>query len=165
MTGVGPADPRTVLVIGTSGILGPAAAALAGRGDAVLGVSRGGRAVPPGVESLVTDAADRASLVGALEGRRWDDAVVYAPAVSDASSAELHGRTPGRFVLVRVTAAADPARGPLDIPDDTVQLGWAAGRRWHTPDEVSAAALATLDDGRPRLLGAVRPWSDRPSHR
>ncbi|MFI7386225.1 hypothetical protein [Streptomyces sp. NPDC049813] len=39
------------------------------------------------------------------------------------------------------------------------------GTRWHTPQEISAAALASLDadDDRDALLGAVRPWSMRPA--
>jgi hypothetical protein len=49
-----------------------------------------------------------------------------------------------------------------------LQLGWAdgaRGSRWHTPGEVSAAAMGALEvPWRPRtvLLGSVRPWSARP---
>lgn len=34
--------------------------------------------------------------------------------------------------------------------------------RWHTPAEVSAAALAVLGDPAPARLGVLRPWADRP---
>jgi hypothetical protein len=150
---------KTVLVIGATGILGPAAAAFTARGDDVIGVSRSGRAGSIGV-----DAADAHALSAALAERSWDDALVYRPAVSDASLAFVRSATPGRCVQVRTSAAADPALGILVIPRDTLQLGWTGDpeRRWHTPAEVSCAALEVLADGRPRTLGAVRPWSDRP---
>ena len=42
-------------------------------------------------------------------------------------------------------------------------LGWR-GARWHTPAEVSAAALAlALGAGHEATLGAVRPWAARPA--
>lgn len=150
---------RTVLVIGSTGILGPAAAAFGARGDGVIGVSRHGAG-----GSIAVDAADARALADALDGRDWDDALVYRPAVSDASLGFVRAATPGRCVQVRTTAAADPALGILVIPRDTLQLGWTADPEhpWHTPAEVSCAALEVLADGQPRTLGAVRPWSDRP---
>ncbi|NED87837.1 hypothetical protein G3I76_48120, partial [Streptomyces sp. SID11233] len=47
-------------------------------------------------------------------------------------------------------------------------LGWhsASGvTRWHTPEDISAAALALLDAPAPAdaVLGEVRPWSARPA--
>lgn len=150
---------RTVLVVGATGILGPAAAAFTARGDDVIRISRSGRAGSIGV-----DASDAQALSEALADRSWDDALVYRPAVSDASLAFVRAATPGRCVQVRTSAAADPALGILVIPRDTLQLGWTGDpeRRWHTPAEVSCAALEVLADGRPRTLGAVRPWNDRP---
>lgn len=150
---------RTVLVIGATGILGPAAAALAARGNRVIGVSRHGAAGTIGV-----DATDAGALADALEGATWDDAILYGPAVSKESLAFVRVATPERFVLVRPSAAADPAHGILTVPRDTLQLGWsvAAPHRWHTPDEVSSAALEVLADGESRTLGTVRPWSERP---
>jgi hypothetical protein len=48
-------------------------------------------------------------------------------------------------------------------------LGWThAGEdgaaRWHTPAEISRAALAARGaaDGSERILGVLRPWGDRP---
>ncbi|MFF2486049.1 hypothetical protein ACFVSU_06595 [Microbacterium sp. NPDC058062] len=150
---------RTVLVIGSTGILAPAAFALFERGDRVLGVSRGGAE-----GSIAVDARDAGALSNALEAADWDDAVAYGPAVSDASLRFVRAATTGRCVLVRTSSAADPALGILIVPRDTLQLGWTAESepRWHTPDEVSAAALDVLADGEPRTLGTVRPWSDRP---
>lgn len=200
-----------MLVIGATGILAPAAAALEARGDRVVAVSRGGgagrvaheprriaaTAQAPGdsvrtsresAEFVHVDARDAGELAAALAAHAWDDAIVYAPAVSEASLGFVRSVTPGRCVLVRVSRSADPARGNLIIPRDTLQLGWrpsgdpaastraerqgsaqpaapaetAAADRWHTPDEVSAAALEVLRDGEPRVLGVVRPWSDKP---
>lgn len=150
---------RSVLVIGSTGILAPAAAALTARGDSVIGVSLHGAG-----DSIGVDARDRGSLAAALEGWAWDDAVVYDPAVSEASLGFVRAATPGRCVHVRTTGAADPARGELVVPDDTLQLGWkdAGAYRWHTPAEVSSAALDVLADGQGRTLGRVRPWVARP---
>lgn len=154
---------RTVLVVGATGILAPAVAELRARGDRVIGVSRYGSGDEDDA-TVAVDARDASALADALDGMTWTDALVYEPAVSNASLSLLRSGTPGRIVLVRTTAAADPALGVLIVPRDTVQLGWTAGPapRWHTPGEASAAALAVLADGEPRTLGTVRPWSDRP---
>jgi hypothetical protein len=150
---------RTVLVLGATGILAPAAAILAARGDLVIGVSRGGRA-----GTIAVDATDAAALEAALAGRSWDDAIVYARTVSTESLAFVRASTPGRCVVVRGSGAADPALGALVVPPDTLQLGWTIDEphRWHTPAEVSDAALEVLADGGPATLGTVRPWRDRP---
>jgi len=172
---------RSVIVVGSTGVLRPAATTLEQRGDAVIGVSRHGESGSIGV-----DARDPLALRTALDGRAWDDAVIYDRAVSPSSLAFLRAATPGRCVLVRASAAADPRHGILVVPRDTLQLGWrpsgdgagpivsvrpgaegldrgdGAASRWHSPEEISVAALAVLADGTPRTLGAVRPWSDRP---
>lgn len=153
-----------VLVVGASGILAPAAATLLGRGEAVVGVARRHR-VPAGVEPLLLDATDAAAVGDAIRERELSAAIVYEPAVTDASLAVLRSHVP-RVVLVRTTAAVDPALGePARPPADTLQLGWTAfrnGTRWHCPEEVSAAAVDVLDDGAGRTLGSIRPWSARP---
>lgn len=150
---------RTVLVIGATGALAPAASTLAADGVRVIGVSRRGSG-----GTIAVDARDADALMTALGGERWDDALVYSPAVTDESVTRLKAATPGRCVILRTSGAADPGLGGLSLPRDTVQLGWHAepSPRWHTPDEISAAALATLVDGEPRTLGVVTPWSDRP---
>lgn len=158
----------TVLVIGATGIHAPAAAALVARGDTVFGVARCVDGMPEGVEPIVADAMDPRSL---SLSKGVDSALVYAPAVSDESLAALREHVTGRVVLVRVSAAADPSLGPLEVPADVLQLGWFDGEpdapastrsRWHTPAEVSAAALEVLADGVGRVLGAVRPWEHKP---
>lgn len=154
-----------VLVVGATGILAPAAAALAARGDEVTGVARSAAGMPDGVQALTVDA--RAA--DAFGTGRWQAALVYAPAVSDGSLEALRRVVDGRVVVVRVSAAADPARGEFALEPEVLQLGWAvdegapSSTRWHTPDEVSRAALAVLADGRGRVLGAVRPWPSRPA--
>ena len=46
-------------------------------------------------------------------------------------------------------------------------LGWTHepdGARWHTPEEVSRAALAALERGASETTrGTLRPWSEYPS--
>ncbi|MEU1972990.1 hypothetical protein ABZ477_15150 [Microbacterium sp. NPDC019599] len=155
---------RTVLVIGGTGILAPAVGSLLAAADDVVVVGRMPRPTRAPRATWV-DARDAAALSSALAGATWDDAVVYGPAVSDESLRSLRSLTPGRLVLVRTSAAADPALGILVVPRDTLQLGWredGAEPRWHSPEEVSRAALAVLADGAARTLGTVRPWSDRP---
>ena len=153
------------LVIGASGILAPAAAALVRAGDAVTGVGRT-RPVPEGVETLHLDARSAPALAYAIADRHFDRALVYAPAVTADSLSALAGAVSGRTVLIRTSASADPARGELVLPEDTLQLGWtdteSGGVRWHSPEQVSDAALAVLSDGRARVLGRVRPWGDKP---
>ncbi|MGF2950069.1 Rossmann-fold NAD(P)-binding domain-containing protein [Microbacterium alcoholitolerans] len=152
-----------VLVIGASGILAPAAAALASRGTQVTGVART-RRMPAGVEPLYIDAASEDALSAALGDRRWSAAIVYEPAVSPLTL-ELITSAVDRIVLVRTTAAVGPSRGEPASASEVLQLGWTCGpgpARWHTPEEVSAAALEVLVDGQPRVLGEIRPWSRRP---
>ena len=148
-----------MLVVGSSGILRPAAAALAADGVHVIGVSRTG-----GEGSIAVAARDLGALRAALDGRNWCQALVYRPAVSEESLAFLRAATSGRCVVVLTSDEADPANGDVDVPVDTLQLGWHAGDvpRWHSAAEVSDAALAVLVDGGPRILGTVRPWSSRP---
>ena len=149
----------TVLVVGATGILRPAVQTLCRRGVRVVAVSRRGAD-----SSIAVDARDAGALATALADESWDDAVVYDPAVTEASLAFLRASTPGRCVHVRTSGAADPTHGALVVCRDTLQLGWTREKphRWHTPDEVSATALEVLADGVPRTLGVVRPWSGRP---
>jgi len=155
---------ESVLVVGASGILAPAASALVARGARVTGISRS-RPVPSGVVPLRLDAHDLRRLDHTLAESRWDAALVYEPAVTAETLQRIAAAVAGRVVLVRTSAAADPALGESTPVENTLLLGWttsASGIRWHTPQEVSDAALDVLDDGAFRVLGAVRPWGDRP---
>jgi len=161
-----------VLVVGASGILAPAATQLAsaeGSHGAVTGIGRV-RPMPAGVEAITVDAQDAGALTRALGERRWARAIVYAPAVTDASLPVLRAAVDGPVVLVLTSAAVAPLPDAPEVPAPapapwTLQLGWAsgaAGARWHTPEEISAAALLVLRDGQGRTLGSVRPWAERP---
>jgi hypothetical protein len=155
----------SVLVVGASGILAPAASALVERGAAVTGISRG-RHAPAGVNGLHVDAHDLPALDAALGAARWTAAIVYAPAVTAQTLPRVAEAVDGRVVHVRTSAAADPALGiePALVPD-VLLLGWVddgGSTRWHTPQEVSDAALEVLADGASRILGTVRPWERRP---
>lgn len=153
------------LVVGASGILAPLAAALVAEGDDVTGVART-RPAPDGARTILLDATSAAAVAEAIGTARWDRAAVYAPAVSPESLLTLTRALDGRVVLVRTSSAADPVHGEPAIPPDVLQLGWTTGpdgeTRWHTPEEVSAAALQVLGDGLGRVLGRIRPWEERP---
>ena len=152
-------------MVGGTGILAPAAAALVASGSAVTVVGRGGRPAPPGSELREADARDASALASALGEREWDRALVYGGAIAEDAVGVVRSRVAGRCVTVRTSAAVDPALGEPRIPSDVLQLGWTADvpARWHTPEEVSAAAIEVLADGEPRILGVIRPWGGRPS--
>jgi len=155
----------SVLIVGASGILAPAASALVERGVAVTGVGRR-RPMPDGVTVMHVDAREILALDAALATRRWSRAIVYEPAVTTDTFRRIEAAIDGPVVLVRTSAAADPAHGEPVLTPSTLLLGWRAtdgeSARWHTPDEVSDAALRVLDDGEARILGFVRPWDRRP---
>lgn len=156
----------SVLVVGGTGILAPAVTDLVSGGARVDVLSRSGTA-PAGTRGLRADARDADALDAALGAGSWEEAVVYSPTVTDATLDIIRSRVSGRCVVVRTSAAVAPEHGDAAVPPDTLQLGWVApvaGRpsRWHTPEEVSRAALEILGDGHSWVLGAIRPWCDRP---
>ncbi|MDQ0727048.1 hypothetical protein [Microbacterium sp. W4I20] len=154
----------SVLVVGASGILAPAASALVRRGVEVTGIGRR-HPMPAGVVGMHVDARDLLALDAALGTTRWRIALVYEPAITPSTFRRIEAAIDGRTVLVRTSAAADPARGEPSPAPDTLLLGWhddGENVRWHTPTEVSDAALQVLDDGQGRVLGVVRPWERRP---
>lgn len=169
-----------VLVVGATGILRPAAERLAGGGWTVLAaarragalVDRGPRIVPVPLDVTVPE-----SVAEAVRVHRPEAAIVYARAAPEPARALLSGilsGLPGPVVEVLTSRWAAPSKAdesppdlgslsptPLGVP---LLLGWVAGeRRWHTPEEVSAAAVETFEERRPRVLGTVRPWRERPS--
>lgn len=160
-------------MVGASGILAPLVAALAREGHTVLGVSR--HPAHAQTADVIMVAADTTTVAGARRTARagpFSQAVVYGPAVSGPSLAELLRQVTGPGVLILTSGAADPAvaRDVARIPDQrrprpgdgVLLLGWTAQTGWHTPEEVSAAALSALRDGGDHVLGTVRPWRDRP---
>ena len=166
--------PGHALVVGGTGILAPAAAALAARGWTVSVLARGAA----GDGAVAVDATDPAALAAALDAaiaRRGPLglALVYAPFAPADAQAAIAARVPGTLVHVLVSAWAAPGadRAARDrwAPDGAgatlrVTLGWTAGR-WHTPAEVSRGVLRALDgDEAEAVVGRLRPWSGRPAH-
>jgi hypothetical protein len=180
-----------ILVVGATGILAPACASLVARGGAVLAVARTADdldrlhadTLGAGGE-LSTLAADATSdgFVGRLEALPLTGGLVYAPATVGGATDRLAERLGRRLVEVVTSSYADPdsatyddrwAGGELRPAGHTrVVLGWALDEntadrsgpqsRWHSPDEVSAAAVEALTTGRDRVLGLVAPWETRP---
>ena len=149
--------PVVVLVVGATGILAPAVVALRARGVEVLGVARSGA----DLEADGTSGSFASMLPSTLSG-----ALLYGPAVTWSAVEDVAGRSDGPVVHVLTSAASDPEVSLPPAPDGVRRLflGWRpTDRTWHTPEEVSAAALAMYDSPTaPDVLGVVRPWSDRP---
>ena len=179
----------SVLVVGATGALRPAALALADRGDEVYALARpssrlsGSPAGPASTPCRRTalDGAQLAAALGEPLATGVDAVLVYTP-VADEDAQQLVAATAReRVVRLLPSAAADPARGPLELtlaggdPHGHVVLllGWtdaAAGAngpvavRWHTPEEISAAAWSRpRTTGGPGIVGRVRPWAERPA--
>ncbi|MFF6888487.1 hypothetical protein ACFY9F_35485 [Streptomyces sp. NPDC012421] len=126
-----------------------------------------------------------AALAEASRARPFTGALLYCPLASPLTVQALVDAVPrNRPVVLLLTSAhaaptaeteEGPAWSPARLPRDSrpspgcrlLVLGWARGAgaaRWHTADEISAAALAVLDAAAPRdaVLGEVRPWAARP---
>lgn len=154
----------SILVVGASGILAPAASALVDSGARVTGVGRR-LPMPAGVRSMHVDARDLSALDATLGTSRWSSAIVYQPAITARTLRRIEAAIDGRIVLVRTSAAADPVHGESALPAGVLQLGWqddGNAVRWHSAAEVSDAALDVLTDGTARVLGVMRPWERRP---
>lgn len=147
---------------------------LAALADAV-DVSRG--AVVPLAVDYTDVAALRAALAGSLGDQSADAALIYAPGAGEQSLDALRRAASGPVVELVTSAAAQPTPGaerePFDVAALTppvrspvqwwpVVLGWRADRTWHSPAQISAAALQALQARRDVVLGSVRPWADRP---
>ncbi|MGW6060461.1 hypothetical protein [Streptomyces sp. NPDC055189] len=184
-----------VLVVGATRILRPAVTALTGRAVSVTAVARSaadlheladeapGRITPLAAD--VTADAFRANLRAASRRAPLTGALVYAPAVPPGKLADLiRPVVAGPLVLVVTSKWAAPslpgtdseAWTPNDLPAAArsgaaarlLVLGWHGEghvARWHTRQEISAAALALLDApvGRDTVLGTLRPWAGRPA--
>uniref|UniRef100_A0AAU2VKA4 Uncharacterized protein n=1 Tax=Streptomyces sp. NBC_00008 TaxID=2903610 RepID=A0AAU2VKA4_9ACTN len=133
----------------------------------------------PGFGDVLHRATERSGLTGA---------VVYAPsgtpAAIEALTRDLVVSGPVVLLLTSEWAAPEAFAGqagqpapwtPDSLPASScpardrrrLVLGWhrdAGGARWHTPQEISAAALDLLDAPAEQdsVLGTVRPWEERP---
>lgn len=163
-----------MLVVGATRILRPALHELRARGDVVFGLARGAAALQEvdGARPVVADLTSVASVRAALrELPRFDAALVYAPRAAAGVLPLFAAQTDGPLVEIFTSRWADPSDGrdgdPATLPSVGVPLllGWTSdgsATRWHTPVEISRAALDVLASGRPAVLGTVRPWTARP---
>ncbi len=131
-----------------------------------------------------SDDPGRADLAG-LAALRALRAAVDGPLVAvltSAVAAPPAADDPAAVLAALARRLADPATPAADLR--LLLLGWAGPTpgaskpaepsgaseaseapgpaRWHTPAEISAAALAVLRDPAPARLGVLRPWADRP---
>lgn len=160
-----------VLVVGATGILRPAAVALAASGVTVLAVARTRQDLErlaqaaPGVVPVVADCLRPEEVVAALAttGPRPLSGLCYCPAADAAGRRALAALVDGPLLQLLPSAWAEPDAAAPDAGGPVLQLGWTGvPPRWHTPDEVSTAALEAWREGRDAVLGRVRPWADRP---
>lgn len=161
----------SVLVVGATRILRPAVLALAADGEGVVAVSRTAAdldvlaAEVAGVVPVPADALDVDGLGAALTELRLRPTagLCYLPGADAAVRRRLAALVDGPLVQLVPSAWAAPDAQPQDVGGPALQLGWTGEpARWHTSDEVSAAALDVLRDGRDAVLGRVRPWDERP---
>ncbi|QKW17768.1 hypothetical protein HUT16_00670 [Kitasatospora sp. NA04385] len=168
-------------MVGATGVLRPAATALVRRGHRVSALARRpgpladlARECGDALRPLAADVADP-GLPEALDAARraagpFTGARLYRPDAPAGAVARLLRAVGagGPAVLLLTSAWAAPDAGQPPFPAARrLLLGWAAGPggpRWHTPEEISAGALARFD-GPPgdAVLGAVRPWPERPA--
>lgn len=131
----------------------------------------------PGLPALL-DAAER-------DAGPFTGALLYCPTAPDRAVREMLARVGRGGVGVQVltsrwAAPVDAGHGPWswsDLPPSArpaphtrlLLLGWRAsadgGSGWHSPEEISAAALRLYDRPHPSdaVLGTVRPWDHRPA--
>jgi hypothetical protein len=197
------ASSQRVLLVGGTGILAPALRALIADGTPTVVVGRDGERVEaaaggslgPLVQPCIVDVTDARAWAAAVEGVAAaggvTDAVAYMPFAGADAWTALAGVVGRTLVPVLPSGAADPGGASIPVPAaarsaasvHVLLLGWhgrGRGRtRWHTPEEVSAAALRALAGSGQRVaaaelgvtgvdavytLGSLRPWSDRPGH-
>lgn len=174
---------RRVLVVGATGALRPAVLGLADAGEHVYALARdesrlealaaqcAGRISPVPVDYQDQSALTKQLHLATRDGR-FDAAVLYCPTAPPDAMRQFAAAVDGRVVVLATSEVARPrdrdefalaAEGA--VPNPRLVLGWANdpdGARWHTPEEISAAALDVLASGREQLLGTVRPWHERP---
>jgi hypothetical protein len=102
--------------------------------------------------------------------------VIYAPDAPATALDAMARAVTGRLVVILTSRYGAPDRPagrqgyPAPFVRDDLQvnfllLGWhgaAGSARWHSPAEISAAALEALIHGHDATLGSTHPWEDRP---
>ncbi|MER5649504.1 hypothetical protein [Streptosporangium sp. NPDC002524] len=166
--------PPHVLVVGGTRILSPAVRVLVDRGSRVSVVSRSGHGVPAGADAVVADVTEVAALAAALDlaiGERGPLglALAYQPFAPAGAWAALAARVGGPLVALLTSGHAAPRDAPAPpLPEGVVEgaevrhllLGWrppGAGlpAHWHTPEEISAAALEAAGTAFPAATAAT----------
>ncbi len=152
-----------VLVVGGTGILAPAVVGLAARGMVVSIVSRNKHRTSDIGDIVLADVTNVPSFVTALGDRRFDLALAYLPFGDQAAWDVIDARA-DRVVQVLTSVYAAPDRPQPPLPGrPRLILGWHPTGRWHTPEEISAAALELAFSGNDAVLGVTRPWGERPA--
>ena len=180
------------LVIGGAGILRPASLALLREGHSLTAtalthasiesLARAAGGLRGDVRGIAGDyehpGALRRGLAGAVaEQGPFDLAIVYTAGRAPCARRVIAEQRPASVIDVLTSGHAAPGLGPdhrrlhaLQGRDHSVRLllGWAIAGvevRWHTADEISAAALAAraAADASELVLGTLRPWGDRPA--
>jgi hypothetical protein len=177
--------PRRLLVLGATGALRPAALALASSGATVIawarrpeGLTSFAEAAQVPVALVAVDYHDACAVALALAeltaAAPLDGALLYCPDAHRDVVAAFSAAVDGPVVCLVPSSAAQPVAdtefdlAAVDVPAGSRRLvmGWVEElgvARWHTPEEISAAALEVLSTGRDSLLGHIRPWHHRPT--
>jgi hypothetical protein len=163
--------------VGGTGILAPAALALAKGGARVGVLARRPERRAVGYP-IRADTGDPEVLGAALDRALaahgpFTLALAYLPEAPARSVAALAARVSGELVHVLTSTWGAPGVGRAQReafaprgagPTRWVLLGWTrAGDgtpRWHTPEEVSAAVLAAREEE--TRVGELEPWGDQP---
>lgn len=167
-------------MVGATRILRPAVAQLVDAGEGVVGVARTrsylvALAAESGADfiPIAVDYTDPESLAVALKGVPYlQSGLIYAPNATVATLQVFREFVYGSVVEILTSRVAseqpdqpfDPANLPAAPGGDwhRLVLGWKADRTWHSPSEISDAALRVLRTGVSEQLGLLRPCADRP---
>ncbi len=165
-------------------MLAPAVDLLLGSGKQVVVVARGPAAADGGSGLLTAVSLDwqdpgavDARLTQLTRDRPLDAAIVYCPTAPTEVRDRFVAAVQGRVVLLLTSAAAQPPAPGADSVDLADLPPYPAvrvrrlllgrqpapqGARWHTPQEISQAAVEVLRTGHESTLGTIRPWAGRP---
>ena len=165
------------MIVGATRILRPAVEVLVARGSPVVALARTQSDLdqlrashPDAIDTVAVDYTDSKDLADMLAGP-YLAGLIYAPHADERTWAVLRRHVHGPVVEIVTSAAAAPADGePFELamvasPEPQrhrLLLGWRPDGAWHSPGEVSSAAVDVLVSRRDAQLGSVRPWSARP---
>lgn len=167
--------------MGATRVLRPAVEELIADGSEVVAVARSRRdlveaksQVGPSFDSLAVDYLDLAALAALADFGAFDAALIYAPGATTAAMQLFRNVVKGPIVeILGSQAAGEHPDAPFSLdqipvryPDrwNALVLGWTADYRWHSPEQISQAALNALRMRANGQLGLLRPWADRPNH-